>query len=94
MSKKYIVVFKDTATDDEITQYVDQVNNNGGTVSNRFESSLKGFAAAIPDQALNSLQASITDGGPIESIEADGIVTTQWFYLEERDEKLGSECTI
>ncbi|KAF8973292.1 hypothetical protein BDZ97DRAFT_1912844 [Flammula alnicola] len=69
---KYIVVFKDNVTEEQIEQYVKDINNNGGEVVHRYNSILNGFSAAIPDHFLSSLQGSDI----IEYIEPDSVVTT------------------
>ncbi|KAJ3517215.1 hypothetical protein NLJ89_g656 [Agrocybe chaxingu] len=69
---KYIVVFKDSATPQQIDEYVKEVSKNGGEVTYRYDI-LNGFAAAIPDHFLASLQASAI----IHYIEPDSVVTTQ-----------------
>ncbi|KAI0696719.1 protease propeptide/inhibitor [Cytidiella melzeri] len=76
MSGKYIVVFKNTATPDEINQYASEVNTNGGTVRDVWTGGMKGFSAEIPHQYMATLQ-SLVDDGPIDYIEEDGVVTTQ-----------------
>ncbi|PPQ98645.1 hypothetical protein CVT24_003978 [Panaeolus cyanescens] len=73
MSGKYIVVFKDHASQDQINDYVNQVTNNGGEVTQHYDTVLKGFAAEMPDHLLTSFQASDI----IEYVEPDSIVTTQ-----------------
>ncbi|KAF5320931.1 hypothetical protein D9619_001802 [Psilocybe cf. subviscida] len=71
---KYIVVFKDEATPQQVEQYVKDVNNNGGHVSQRYDGGiLNGFAASIPDSFLSHLQSS----DAVAYIELDGVVTTQ-----------------
>ncbi|KAF5385744.1 hypothetical protein D9615_002512 [Tricholomella constricta] len=76
MSQKYIVVFKEGVTPEQINKYAQDVSDNGGNVTNRYDPTfLKGFAAAIPDQFLQSLQS--LQGDVIDYIEPDGIVTTQ-----------------
>ncbi|GLB37106.1 putative proteinase A inhibitor 1 [Lyophyllum shimeji] len=72
MSQKYIVVFKEHATQDQIDEYANKVNTSGGSVTNRYDNVLKGFAAAIPDTFLQSLQGEDI----IDYIEPDGVVTT------------------
>jgi len=69
----YIVVFKDTATDDQINKYANEVNTSGGQVNHRYDSVMKGFSAKISDQHLQSLQGDDI----IDYIEPDGVVTTQ-----------------
>ncbi|KAG5342957.1 hypothetical protein J132_05631 [Termitomyces sp. J132] len=54
---KYIVVFKKNVTKEQIDKYADEVNNNGGKVTNVYESVLNGFAAHLPDSYFQSLQA-------------------------------------
>ncbi|KDQ57619.1 hypothetical protein JAAARDRAFT_35312 [Jaapia argillacea MUCL 33604] len=73
MSGKYIVVFKESTTPEQINKYADEVSSNGGQVSQRYDSVLKGFSATIPDAFLQQLQGSDV----IDYIEPDGIVTTQ-----------------
>ncbi|KAF8577752.1 protease propeptide/inhibitor, partial [Ramaria rubella] len=74
-SAEYIVVFKSNVSKEDIDKYADGVNENGGEVSQRYDSKLKGFAATIPDQYLLSLQS--LQGDVIDYIEPDGVVTTQ-----------------
>ncbi|KAF8070181.1 protease propeptide/inhibitor [Lyophyllum atratum] len=69
---RYIVVFKDNATQEQINAYANNVDSNGGTVMNRYSDALKGFAAVIPEQFLQSLQGDDI----IDYIEPDGVVTT------------------
>ncbi|KII92391.1 hypothetical protein PLICRDRAFT_37166 [Plicaturopsis crispa FD-325 SS-3] len=76
MSGKYIVVFKSTATPEQIEKYATEVSNSGGEVTNRYDTVLKGFSAAIPDSYLTQLQ-SLQGGGVVDYIEPDGTVTTQ-----------------
>ncbi|KAF9049727.1 protease propeptide/inhibitor [Panaeolus papilionaceus] len=73
MSGKYIVVFKDHATQEQIDDYVKQVTHNSGEVTHHYDTVLKGFAAEIPDNIINSFEASEI----IEYVEPDGIMTTQ-----------------
>ncbi|KAF8342120.1 uncharacterized protein EI90DRAFT_3032186 [Cantharellus anzutake] len=70
---KFIVVFKDSATKEEIEQYAEKVNNNGGEVTNRYDGVLNGFAAKLTPQLASSFQGDSI----IDYIEPDGIVTTQ-----------------
>jgi len=75
MSGKYIVVFKDGVTAEQIDQYAKDVNENGGEVTHRYGDGLNGFAASIPQQYLQSLKS--LQGDVINYIEPDGVVTTQ-----------------
>ncbi|KAG8890431.1 hypothetical protein FRB98_008466 [Tulasnella sp. 332] len=62
MSQRYIVVFKNTATKDQIDQYEAEVKSSGGDVTQRFDTGMNGFAATIPDSFLTKLKAdSIID---------------------------------
>jgi len=75
--KKYIVVFKDSATEQEIQDYVDQINNNGdGKVLHRYDTVLKGFSASLSDNYVSTLKSNLV-AGPIDYIEEDGTLTTQ-----------------
>ncbi|EPT04908.1 hypothetical protein FOMPIDRAFT_1045582 [Fomitopsis schrenkii] len=71
----YIVVFKDNVTQEQVEQYAQEVNSNGGEVTKRFDSILNGFAASIPTAFLTQLQS--LQGGVIDYIEPDQIVHTQ-----------------
>ncbi|KAH8828430.1 protease propeptide/inhibitor [Flagelloscypha sp. PMI_526] len=76
--QKYIVVFKKDATQERIDQYASSVESSGGTVTNKYGTVLKGFAAQIPDSYLESLKSdSLQSDSPIDYIEPDGVVTTQ-----------------
>lgn len=67
----FIVVFKKGVTQDQITEYIDQVNESGGEVTHRFDPEvLNGFSAKLTPQSLQSFQ-SLT-GDVIDFIEADG----------------------
>ncbi|KAH9017251.1 protease propeptide/inhibitor [Lactarius pseudohatsudake] len=57
---KYIVVFKKSASDEVINEQAKQVGLNGGTVTEKFSSSLKGFSAMLPDTYLLTLQRGLT----------------------------------
>ncbi|KAH9061359.1 serine proteinase inhibitor IA-1 [Lactarius vividus] len=76
---KYIVVFKNTASDEAINEQAEKVGLNGGKVDKKFSSSLlKGFSAEIPATYLLTLQSSLTTGeSQIDYIEPDSVVTTQ-----------------
>ncbi|KAF8893362.1 protease propeptide/inhibitor [Infundibulicybe gibba] len=91
MPQKYIVVFKQHVSADQIDKFADDVNNNGGEVGHRYGSVLnvihhfsplilgvtaqQGFSASIPDEYLSSLQSLV--GDDIDYIEPDSVVTTQ-----------------
>ncbi|KAK7045591.1 hypothetical protein VNI00_007423 [Paramarasmius palmivorus] len=71
---KYIVVFKEGVTKDQISKYVNEVNSNGGKVHHEY-GTLNGFSATIPEAQLQSFQS--LQGDVIEYIEPDSTVTTQ-----------------
>ncbi|TFK64525.1 hypothetical protein BDN72DRAFT_846511 [Pluteus cervinus] len=78
MPGKYIVVFKKSATPDQIQEYVDSVNSNGGRVKDIWTNPLKGFSAEIPDSFVQSLQAkAFSNEDIVDYIEEDQVVTTQ-----------------
>ncbi|KAG6907657.1 hypothetical protein DXG01_007861 [Tephrocybe rancida] len=54
--QKYIVVFKDTVTKEEVEKYAKEINENGGEVTNRYDSVLNGFAAHVPDSFFQSFK--------------------------------------
>ncbi|KZV95114.1 hypothetical protein EXIGLDRAFT_735897 [Exidia glandulosa HHB12029] len=78
MSNSFIVVFKKSASAEQVEEYVNQVSSGGGEVTHRYDAVFKGFAAKLTDTQLQSFQANVaaTDS-PIDYIEADGVVTTQ-----------------
>ncbi|KAJ7703205.1 hypothetical protein B0H17DRAFT_1042250 [Mycena rosella] len=78
MSEKYIVVFKSTASQEDIDKFAESVSSDGGEVIHRYDSTMKGFAAKLSPNTLtkfNSLQAE--KDSIIDYIEPDGVVTTQ-----------------
>jgi len=75
--KKYIVIFKDSATPDDIQRYADGVQQDGGgEIVHRYDTILKGFAATMSESHLSSLQSNL-QSSPIDYIEEDGVVTIQ-----------------
>ncbi|KAG8990811.1 hypothetical protein FRB94_013093 [Tulasnella sp. JGI-2019a] len=70
MSGNFIVVFKDSATDEQIEQYVNQVNNTGGLVTQKYDLGMRGFAANLDEAQLQSFQGNEI----IKYVEADGPV--------------------
>ncbi|KAJ8514448.1 hypothetical protein ONZ45_g8013 [Pleurotus djamor] len=69
-SGKFIVVFKEHATPEQIQEYVDKVNSTGGKVTNNYGS---GFAAELEPSHLTNFQGDDI----IDYVEPDSIVTTQ-----------------
>ncbi|KAG8882783.1 hypothetical protein FRB99_004637 [Tulasnella sp. 403] len=72
---KYIVVFKEHVSKDQVQEYARQIDNNGGEVTQHYDI-LNGFAAKIPDAHLSNLQ-SLQGNDIIDYIEPDQVVTTQ-----------------
>ncbi|KAG8983126.1 hypothetical protein FRB90_006293 [Tulasnella sp. 427] len=70
---KFIVVFKESATQEQINEYAEQVNSNGGKVTNHYGTVLKGFAAELTESQFQNFQGNDI----IDYIEPDGVVTTQ-----------------
>ncbi|KAJ7084383.1 hypothetical protein B0H15DRAFT_393258 [Mycena belliarum] len=78
MSGKYIVVFKSTATKEEIDKFAETVNGDGGEVTHRYDTLMKGFAATLAPNTLASFNSNLQAAdSPIDYIEPDGVVTTQ-----------------
>ncbi|ORY41995.1 hypothetical protein BCR33DRAFT_851996 [Rhizoclosmatium globosum] len=71
ISSKLIVVFKAGTAAEVVEAAAQRITANGGTIGHRYETTLIGFAASVPDGAL----ASLYDDVAIESIEADGEVS-------------------
>ncbi|KAG6842092.1 hypothetical protein C0991_002746 [Blastosporella zonata] len=65
-TQQYIVVFKEGVTKEDVDKYAQQVEDNGGNVTNRYESVLNGFAAHLPESFFLSLQ----DDGLIDYIDS------------------------
>jgi len=78
MSGKYIVVFKHTASKEDIDKFAESVTDDGGEIIHKYETGLKGFAANLSENTLakfNSFQKE--SDSIIDYIEPDGVVTTQ-----------------
>ncbi|KAF9170193.1 hypothetical protein BGX20_009318 [Mortierella sp. AD010] len=65
---KVIVVFKAGTPDEEIKAAEEGVLSNGGEITQRYKSALLGFAAAVPDDQIQSL----TLHERIDYVEPDG----------------------
>ncbi|KAI9341234.1 hypothetical protein DFJ73DRAFT_812881 [Zopfochytrium polystomum] len=72
MSSKVIVMFKSGTADDVVEKAVADVTANGGTVTHRYTTAIKGFAATLPDNVFTTLSTN----EHVEVIEADGPVST------------------
>jgi hypothetical protein len=67
----FIVTFKDNTPAHVIDAEASKITSNGGSITHRYDGSLLGFAAVIPDNHLNSLVAH----EHVEAVEADGQVS-------------------
>ncbi|KAI9096979.1 hypothetical protein DFS34DRAFT_622090 [Phlyctochytrium arcticum] len=67
----YIVMFKNTAPQDEIEKAKKDVTAQGGKIGHIYDTAFKGFSATLPDNTLTAF----TTNPHIENIEADGQVT-------------------
>ncbi|KAJ7188269.1 hypothetical protein C8R46DRAFT_1341082 [Mycena filopes] len=75
MSGKFIVVFKSTATKEQIAEFMDTVKSEDGEIGHVYDT---GFSATLSEKTLNSFKSLQADGdSPIDFIEPDGTVTTQ-----------------
>ncbi|RKP10006.1 hypothetical protein THASP1DRAFT_28232 [Thamnocephalis sphaerospora] len=73
-SKKFIVMFKDDATKEEIAAMKENVGNEGGKITDEYNiGKLRGFAAIMP----TSLHTSMLNHAKISSIEEDQEVRIQ-----------------
>ncbi|TIA91572.1 hypothetical protein E3P99_00988 [Wallemia hederae] len=72
---RYIVVFKEDASDDDITKYASQVESSGGKITHPYQPSgiMKTFSGHIPNNFVTTLEGA----SPIEYVEKDKIMTTQ-----------------
>ncbi|KAF9004816.1 protease propeptide/inhibitor [Cyathus striatus] len=75
MSNRYIIGFEDHVTQDQIDNYVKDVEDKGAVVSHKFDFT-KSFAASIPNEVMVSLQ-SLQSDGIVKYIEPDGEVKIQ-----------------
>ncbi|KAG8727979.1 hypothetical protein FRC12_022123 [Ceratobasidium sp. 428] len=75
MLGSYIVVFKDTATKEDIDGYIARIKDLGGTIKYRYDDDLmKGLAATIDDKQVQGFRQ---EKEFIDFIEPDGVATTQ-----------------
>ncbi|TEB25448.1 protease propeptide/inhibitor [Coprinellus micaceus] len=75
-SGKFIVVFKDHVTSEQISKYAAEVKAAGGEIKDRYDEGagiLNGFSATIP----SSFKASLAGDDLVSYIEPDGVVTIQ-----------------
>jgi len=68
----FIVVFKGHVTPQQIKEYINEVNENGGEVTHEYEA-LNGFAANLPESFLHNFKSNEL----IKYVEPNSVVTTQ-----------------
>ncbi|MBN2386094.1 MAG: S8 family peptidase [Anaerolineales bacterium] len=68
---RYIVVFADTASNADVDHAIEQARHQGAEVHYRYEAAFMGFAATLPEPAVQGLQHN----PHILFIEADQVVT-------------------
>ncbi|CEL56493.1 hypothetical protein RSOLAG1IB_07842 [Rhizoctonia solani AG-1 IB] len=71
--KVYMILFKETVTDDEIADYTNKLEESGGRLKYDYSPLMKAMAAWIPDDCIQSFSRDPI----VESMEPDGIATTQ-----------------
>ncbi|KAG8693557.1 hypothetical protein FRC09_010430 [Ceratobasidium sp. 395] len=70
----YIIIFKDSATDNDKKEYKDRVKAEGGKILYNYDF-INGFAAALSNELFRSL--SQENNSIIEVMERDGAATIQ-----------------
>ncbi|GAC95992.1 hypothetical protein PHSY_003570 [Pseudozyma hubeiensis SY62] len=76
--RPYIVIFKDGTPQSAIDEYKSKLQRAGGTITQTFDSIVKGFAATIPDNVAHELTTASAGGKHehIEYVEPGGEVKT------------------
>ncbi|KAJ7072331.1 hypothetical protein C8F01DRAFT_1361715 [Mycena amicta] len=73
MSGRYIILFKDTATDEQIEEYKRKASAGGGEVTQSYDI-IKGFAATLkPETFAEFTNFQAEPNSIIDAIEPDGI---------------------
>ncbi|KAG0258896.1 hypothetical protein BGZ95_004849, partial [Linnemannia exigua] len=70
---KDIVIFKEGTCQEDITKAENDIIDQGGNITNRYNTALLGFAASIPESSIQALNIHPS----VDYIEPDGVVTTQ-----------------
>ncbi|KAF9956494.1 hypothetical protein BGZ70_009855 [Mortierella alpina] len=68
---KVIVVFKDNTPASEIANAASEIESQGGKITHRYETALLGFAAEMPDSAVQTMSVH----PHVSYVEADGQVS-------------------
>ncbi|WFC95030.1 hypothetical protein MBRA1_001670 [Malassezia brasiliensis] len=68
--QSYVVMFRKSASDKDVDKYVNEVQEQGGTIQQRYNADfLRGFAARMPPKYVEKLEQNKKHDGLIESIE-------------------------
>lgn len=70
---RYIVVFKPGSAGNEVNRAAEQARGHGGEILYTYSAAVQGFAARLPEQALNGL----VHNPNIEYIEVDQVITLE-----------------
>ncbi|KAJ3162664.1 hypothetical protein HDU86_003637 [Geranomyces michiganensis] len=71
MSGKYIVIFKSDTPKEVIDQAAKDVEAKGGSIGHRYDTTMRGFSAQVPDGLLTTFK----EHKNLDYIEADGEVS-------------------
>ncbi|KAF9461282.1 hypothetical protein BDZ94DRAFT_1264093, partial [Collybia nuda] len=71
-----IIVFKDSVTNDEMEDVIENMRAAGAHITNIYKEIYKGFAATMSNIQLSRLQELTGKDSLIDYIESDGVVTT------------------
>ncbi|CAE6515374.1 unnamed protein product [Rhizoctonia solani] len=71
--KCYVVVFKESATKEEIEDYINRVQESGGKIKYDYSDLMKAMAVYVPHVSVQSF----TNDPIVDSMEPDGVATTQ-----------------
>lgn len=70
----FIVTFKDDTPNEVIEQQIKAAEASGAKIVHRYDTAIKGFSVQVPDESVSALSLRSPH---VDSIEADGEVTTQ-----------------
>ncbi|CAO3679572.1 unnamed protein product [Rhizopus stolonifer] len=70
----FIVAFKDSTPDDMVEQQILAAEAAGAKIIHRYNSTFRGFSLEVPDKSVSAMSLRSPF---IQSVEADGKVTTQ-----------------
>ncbi|CAE6404776.1 unnamed protein product [Rhizoctonia solani] len=76
--KCYFITFKDSTTVKQVEDYLNWIQENGGSIKYDYRSSMKMLAACVPDNLVQFL----TKDRIIMDLEPDGVARTQQRSLQ------------